>query len=193
MTPDGLITLFVRPLNRLGLRYMVTGGVASVIYGEPRLTRDVDVVISLDGRDATRLASAWPPELFYIPPGEVLREEAGRDGHGHFNVVHHESMGRADFYVAGSDPLAAWGLERAVDAVVGGDTIRLAPVEYVILSKLRYYRDGRSGRHLRDVRHIMSVSGGLVDRHALDEWLDREHLWNEWRLVPGATQEGSPE
>lgn len=47
MTDASLISLFVRPLNRLRIPYLVTGGVASVVYGEPRLTRDIDLVIQL--------------------------------------------------------------------------------------------------------------------------------------------------
>ena len=43
-TPD-LFSLFVRPLHRSGLRYMVSGSLASVYYGEPRLTLDVDLVV----------------------------------------------------------------------------------------------------------------------------------------------------
>ena len=35
--PD-LFLLFVRPLNRAGLRYVVSGSVAAIFYGEPRLT-----------------------------------------------------------------------------------------------------------------------------------------------------------
>ena len=37
-----LIALFVRPLNECGISYLVTGGVASIVYGEPRFTRDID-------------------------------------------------------------------------------------------------------------------------------------------------------
>ncbi len=43
-TPD-LVSLFVEPLNRLGVMYMVTGAVAAIVYGEPRLTNDIDLEI----------------------------------------------------------------------------------------------------------------------------------------------------
>ncbi len=43
-TPD-LFGLFVRPLHESGLRYMVSGSLASIYYGEPRLTMDVDLVL----------------------------------------------------------------------------------------------------------------------------------------------------
>jgi hypothetical protein len=46
MTDASLIALFVRPLNQLRIPYLVTAGIASVVYGEPRLTRDIDLVIN---------------------------------------------------------------------------------------------------------------------------------------------------
>jgi hypothetical protein len=52
MTDPSLISLFVRPLNQLRIPYLITGAVASVIYGEPRFTRDIDLVVGLQARDA---------------------------------------------------------------------------------------------------------------------------------------------
>jgi hypothetical protein len=60
----GLIALLVAPLSRAGIPYFVTDGVASVIYGEPRLTRDIDLVLALDVRDAERFAARWPADTF---------------------------------------------------------------------------------------------------------------------------------
>jgi len=37
--------LFTGPLERAGLLYMVSGSVASMAYGEPRLTNDTDIVL----------------------------------------------------------------------------------------------------------------------------------------------------
>ena len=45
MPEPELSLLFVRPLNQLGVRYLVSGSVAAILYGEPRLTRDVDCVV----------------------------------------------------------------------------------------------------------------------------------------------------
>jgi len=107
MTDASLVSLFVRPLNQLRIPYMVTGGVASVVYGEPRLTRDIDLVIELRPRDARRFAAAWSTAEFYVPPVEVIEEESGRPSHGHFNVIHHRTAMRADVYLPGSDALTA--------------------------------------------------------------------------------------
>jgi hypothetical protein len=42
MPEANLFLLFSRRLNALGLRYMVSGSVAAIIYGAPRLTNDTD-------------------------------------------------------------------------------------------------------------------------------------------------------
>ena len=163
MTEPGLIALFVAPLNRAGIPYVVTGGVASVIYGEPRLTRDIDLVLALDVRDAERFAALWPADTFYVPPLEVIIEEARRAAHGHFKVIHHESTLRADVYLPGDDPLNRRAFAKAVPRRVDDVVVMLAPVEAVILNKLRCYTQGGSQRHLRDIRQMLEVSGALVD------------------------------
>lgn len=52
MPEADLLAVFVDPLERLRFRYMVTGSVAAMLYGEPRLTNDVDIVLELDPADA---------------------------------------------------------------------------------------------------------------------------------------------
>lgn len=42
-----LIKLFIERFDKLGDSYIVTGSVASIIYGEPRLTHDIDIVIAI--------------------------------------------------------------------------------------------------------------------------------------------------
>ena len=181
MTDVSLISLFVRPLNLLRIPYMVTGGVASVVYGEPRFTRDIDLVIALKPGDARRFAGAWPAEAFYVPPVEVIAAESARSAHGHFNVVHHETTMRADVYLPGGDVLNAWAFAHAVVRQVGDDEVTLAPIEAVILSKLRYYQAGRSERHLRDIHQMLRVSGDLLNRLEVERWALRLGVEAEWR------------
>lgn len=181
MTDASLVALFVRPLNQLRIPYLVTGAVASVVYGEPRLTRDIDLVIALRPRDARRFAETWSPEEFYVPPVEVIEEESGRAAHGHFNIIHHRTAMRADVYLAGSDALNTWSFAHAVVRRIDDDEVCMAPIEAVILSKLRYYQIGRSDRHLRDIHRMLRVSGDLVDRPELERWAAQLGVESEWR------------
>jgi hypothetical protein len=124
MQDPSLISLFVGPLNRAKLEYMVTGGLASVIYGHPRLTLDIDVVVRLKEGDAHLFAALWPDCEFYTPPAEVIGEESRRAEHGHFNIIHSESAMRADIYVAGTSALNAWALEHRVEHSIEGHVVQ---------------------------------------------------------------------
>lgn len=176
MTYPDLIRLFIEPLEMLGVRYFVTGGVASVIYGDPRFTRDVDIVIALDEDDVARLRSAFDPADFYIPPAEALEEEAARPTGGHFNLIHARSALRADAYVTAGDPLEAWAFDNRERISVGGQDIWVAPVVYVIVRKLEYYVASTSDRHLRDVAAMLRVSEDAIDRAELGRWLTTTDL-----------------
>ena len=181
MIEPTLVSLFVPPINRLGIPYMVTGAVAAVVYGEPRLTRDIDLVVALRATQSRRFAAAWPDTAFYVPPPEAIQEETGRSSGGHFNVAHHETAMRADVYLPGADELMRWGLERATAHDVDGEPVRFAPVEYVIVSKLRYFQMGGSERHLRDIAGILSVSAEAVERGEVEGWARRCGVMKEWR------------
>ena len=158
------------------MKYMVTGGVASVIYGDPRFTRDVDVVLSLPDSDVDRFSSLFSEDDFYVPPLETLRMEAGRERHGHFNVIHRDTALRADIYLLGDDPLHAWGFERRTSLSMGEHYISIAPVEYVILRKLEYFRESGSDRHLRDVAMMLLIRGEIINHKELRSWIVRLEL-----------------
>jgi hypothetical protein len=176
-----LFQIFISRLNKLGVRYMITGSVASMIYGEPRLTHDIDLVIELNQDDAERFADAFPIEEFYCPPSEVIGVEAGRHQRGHFNLIHHETGFKADSYLAGKEKLHRWALNNRKSIDMENETFWIAPVEYVILRKLEYYREGGSEKHLRDIAGILSVSSDQIDFDRLSEKIDEYSLEKEWK------------
>ena len=177
------IALFTRPLETAGLTYMVTGATAAIVYGKPRYTNDVDIVIVLPATDAVKLHGAFPAEHYYVPPVEVMREEAARPQRGQFNLIHEESGYKADLYPAGSDPLHRWALERRRRVELPGGSVWVAPPEYVILRKLEFFREGGSTKHLTDIRAMLDVSGEAIDRTVLADWIARLGLQAEWARV----------
>lgn len=176
-----LVELFIAPLNSAQIDYAVTGGLAAIMYGHPRLTIDVDLVIRLGTGDASRFAALWSPNAYYCFPIEVVEQERERSEHGHFNVIHLETAMRADVYLAGADSLQAWALEDRVTRMVDGEEVRFAPIEYVIVNKLRYARMGGSDRHLRDVARMLEASRELVRVDTLDTWIARLDVTEEWK------------
>ena len=183
MPEPELFLLFVRPLNRAGIRYLVTGSVAAIFYGEPRLTHDVDFVVFLRDSDIEKLAEVFPSAEFYLPPPEIITTEAHREQRGHFNIIHLETAFKADVYLSGRDELNAWAFRRKQQVEFEKEPVMLAPPDYVILRKLEYYREGGSEKHLRDIRSMVAVSGEKLDWTALDEWIQRRGLQTAWELA----------
>jgi hypothetical protein len=183
MPEADLSLLFLRPLNRLDVRYIVGGGVAAILYGEPRFTNDVDVVVFLRTEDIASLGEAFPAPEFYFPPAEVIAAEIARPQQGQFNVIHMATGYKADFYTTGRDEFNAWAFRHARQLDFLGEMISVAPPECVIVRKLEFYREGGSDKHLRDIRTMLAVSGDTMDRTALHEWIVRQGVESEWKLV----------
>jgi len=174
---------FVRPLNALGCRFMVTGSVAAMLYGEPRMTNDVDLILFLPSALIKKFVSIFPIEEFYCPPEEVVRIEADRRSDGHFNLVHHTTGFKADVYLVGHDSLCLWGLQGSRAFDYAGDQIPVAPIEYVIVRKLEYYRAGGSQKHVRDIRAMIQISGSRINREILGEKISEMGLQKIWEEV----------
>ncbi len=172
---------FLDPLEHLGLPYCITGSVAASVYGEPRLTADIDVILLLRLEDIAGLRAAFPEAGYYVPPDETLRIELARSSRGMFNLIHLASQFKADVYLAGRDPLHAWALEhrRRIDLEGGGAWI--APPEYVVLRKLEFLREGGSDKHARDIRFMLAATA--LDRAFVEAQVTRLGLEAEWRRI----------
>ena len=159
---------FIDPLERCRIPYALVGSVASSIYGEPRATNDLDLVIPMATSDAGRLVDAFPVGQFYVPPIEVVLTELSRAHGAHLNIIALESMTKADLYPLPAGQLVWFARRRSLE--VAGRLIWVAAPEAVILHKLIFYRDGGGEKHLRDVRAMMAALGPTLDR----VWLETE-------------------
>lgn len=165
-----LIDTFIKPLELHGLRYVVTGSVASMAYGEPRLTNGIDLILQIQASDCPTMARAFPETDYYLPPSEVILNEQNRSQRGHFNIIHQHTLLKADVYLAGADALHRWAFTHARPIEIDGIPVKFAPPEYVIIRKLEFHREGGSEKHLRDIAAMLVESGPEFD----DDFLARE-------------------
>ena len=84
-----------RKLDQGGIGYMLTGSMAMNYYAQPRMTRDIDVVVAVGPNDVERMASLFEPE--YYLSKESMRESIAQESV--FNLIHHESVIKVDFIV----------------------------------------------------------------------------------------------
>lgn len=180
--------IFTRKLKELGIRHMVSGSIAAIYYGEPRMTNDVDIIVFLRREDARRLSDAFSTDEFYCPPFEVIESERVREQRGHFNLIHHETGFKADIYLTSRDGLHTWGIANAVTADIDGDEVIFAPPEYVIMRKLQFFREGGSQKHVRDISRMLVGLGDGWEQETLREMIGTHGLHEEWQMVQGYTE-----
>jgi hypothetical protein len=182
MDQDELLRRLVATLEQVGVPYLITGSTATIFYGEPRFTNDIDVVVQLGEKDLSRLLAAFPGDEFY------LSEEAARRAlatGGQFNIIHPRSGLKVDIIVAAETPFDRSRFERGrrLHPAPDYEAVFAAP-EDVILKKLLFYREGGSDKHLRDVAGVLKISGELIDFEYIEKWaerLDVEDIWKRAR------------
>jgi len=181
MGPFELLKHLVATLESHGIPYLITGSMATIAYGEPRLTNDVDVVVLLTPGQLPAFCGAFPEPEFYCSAEAAAR--AVRQ-HFQFNILHRESGLKADIIVAGDSEFDRSRLARGVRLLAGpGFEATFAAPEDVILKKLEYFREGGSEKHLRDIVGVLKVQGDRIDRAYLDRWIADLRLAAEWKLV----------
>ena len=178
-----LIETFIRPLHEHRIPYFVTGSVASMVYGEPRHTNDIDLVLSINSHHIATLAKAFPEDDYYLPPSEVIETEILRGSRGHFNIISQIHFLKGDIYLVGNDSLQRWGAENARKIDIDGLTIHFAPPEYVIIRKLEFYREGGSEKHLRDIASMLSESPEEIDQSFLQHQLTFLNLTTQYKAA----------
>ena len=166
-------------LEAMGIEYVIWGGVAAIMYGEPRFTRDMDVMVRLQYNQVDSLARVLEEDGYYVSV-EAIRDAVDR--HFYFNAIHIETGIKIDFFVAGRDPIHVWAFEhRQVKDFDEFCQASYMPPESVILTKLQAYQDSGSTRHLDDIEGILRVSGPELDLAYIEREAARIGAFGTWR------------
>lgn len=154
-----------RRLESLGVPFMLTGSLALAYYAQPRMTRDIDLVIAVGSVDAQHLARAFSPD-YYVSQEDVARALATE---GMFNVIELESVIKADLILRKSHPYRRVEFERRQRVDLAGTLTYIVSPEDLILSKLLWAQPSRSELQLRDVRSLLTSQ---LDMDYLQRWAD---------------------
>lgn len=181
MAPHELLQKIAGTLENLHIPYLVTGSVAAMAFGEPRMTNDIDIVAAVEYKHVGGLMAAFPEEEFYIS------EDAIRDAVRHqtqFNIIHPASGMKIDIVIRKKTPFndSRFSRIRRIKAGENFETNFAAP-EDIILMKMHYYREGGSEKHLRDISGILKISGPEVDKDYIALWAEKLNLMDIWNLI----------
>lgn len=172
-----LLSIVGERLTDAGIGRMVVGSLASSFHGEPRQTRDIDIVVEPDAPRLSRFQEELDRNEFYSDAG-ALREPIER--RSSFNVIDIGSGWKVDILVRRDRPYSELELSRRTEVELLGSKTFVASPEDTIITKLEWAAQADSERQLRDVIGIMAAQGDLLDTVYLNRWIDELGLRDAW-------------
>jgi hypothetical protein len=151
----------------LDVPYFVTGSMATIAYGEPRLTIDVDIVAKLPTSKVPSFCDAFPTPEFYCSDAMIKDAILRRS---QFNIIHTFTGLKVDVMIPVNSEFNRKRLERRIIITTRGAPAYFATPEDAILKKLEYLREGGSEKHIRDIKSVLLVQGARIDFDYLNTW-----------------------
>jgi hypothetical protein len=181
MEQSELLKHLINSFESLGIRYFVTGSIASIFYGEPRFTNDIDVVAEVKEHHIPELLKLFPFDEFYINEGAI------RNAIKHnyqFNIIHPSSGLKIDVIISKKEPFNDSRFERIKRiSPIENEIANFASPEDVIIMKMIYYKEGKSEKHLRDITGILKISGDVIDRKYIEKWIGKLGIEDIWKSI----------
>lgn len=148
--------------ERSGLTYMIVGGQAVLLYGEPRLTKDIDITLGVNVDQLARVLSA-AKELSLKPLPEDIESFVKETMV--LPTVDKSTGIRVDF-IFSYTPYEIQAIGRAKSIELLGQKVKFAAPEDLIVHKIFAGRP----RDLEDVRTVL-VRNPDIDVSYIKEWL----------------------
>ena len=165
-----------RRLESADIGYMLTGSMAMNYYAQPRMTRDIDVVVALLPEDADRIVALFTPDYY------VSREAVGSSiaHQSLFNLIHHESVIKVDCIVRKQNEYRLNEFHRRQRIKIQDFATWIVNKEDLILSKLFWAKDSNSELQFRDVKNLISTG---CDRAYIERWMVPLGLAELWKAM----------
>ncbi len=166
MEIENLLTKISDILENLKIPYIITGGMAVSVWGRPRYTADIDIVVEIIPQNINSLAK----NLLSVDKDVYVSEDAIKEAlknEGEFNFIHPQSGLKVDFWVV-KDNFEKSKIERGIYKKIDNKKIHFISPEDLILSKLDWYKLTNSTRQLEDIKSVLKIS--KVDLKYIKNW-----------------------
>jgi hypothetical protein len=176
-----LVKCLVKAFEALGIPYFITGSVASIIYGEPRFTNDIDVVADIKEDQIRSVLRYFPEDEFYVSAATM--RDAIRNK-GQFNIIHPSSGLKIDVIIRKENAFDQSRFQRIKKvSPIEHEVVNFSSPEDVIIMKMKYYQEGQSEKHLRDITSMLKISGDSINTSYIEQWAERLNVFGIWRAV----------
>jgi hypothetical protein len=181
MDQNELLSYIVHCFEKLDIPYFITGSIASIAYGEPRLTNAIDIVADIKRDHIDEFKGCFPENDFYLEKESIKR--AVKYQH-QFNIIHPASGFKMDIMISKKDAFDQNRFNRIKRLLISeNESANFASPEDVILKKLQYFKEGGSEKHLRDITGILRISGDMINKDYLSVWAEKLGVGEIWDSV----------
>jgi hypothetical protein len=163
-------------LDGAEIGYMLTGSMAMNYYAEPRMTRDIDLVVALQSEDTDRIVKLFSRD-YYVSREAV---ESSIKQQSLFNLIHNESVIKVDCIVRKQTSFRLEEFARRRRVPLRDFETSIVTKEDLILSKLFWAKDSHSEFQLRDVRNLVATG---CDRDYIGHWTRELGVANLWKEI----------
>ncbi len=163
-------------LEILHIEYMLTGSIALAIYSEPRMTRDIDIVVSLSGEYIEGLIKEFSNEYYIDDTAIQLAIQHKKM----FNILHYKTGVKVDFIIRKDNDFEITKFDRMKKVDIGGFLCNIINKEDLIIQKLYWSKDSISEQQIRDVRSLIKTG---YDGNYVNQWITRLNLLRIWEVV----------
>lgn len=158
-------------LQKLKIPYLVTGGVAVVVWGRPRYTADIDIIIELKRNKVKKFVAALEKEGYVDE--DVVKEALKYQSE--FNYIDNETSMKVDFWILKDSDFDRSRLKRAVARRIYGQRVYFSSPEDLILKKLLWFNESKSTRQLEDIHSIIEILRKKLDLAYLRKWAKKQN------------------
>ncbi|MBU1137036.1 nucleotidyltransferase [Patescibacteria group bacterium] len=167
--PKNLLVNIAKILKELKIPYIITGGMAVLVWGRPRFTADIDIVVELGQNKVDQLEKALLSlsDIGYFDKKAVKEAINNKN---EFNFIDGNTGIKVDFWVLSDDSFDLSRLKRRKIKKVLGENIYFSSPEDLILIKLKWYKESLMSRQIEDVESILKISNKKIDFKYLKKW-----------------------
>jgi hypothetical protein len=181
MLQQELLISVLKALNKSHISYMVTGSIVSSIQGEPRLTHDIDIVITITKDKVSELIESFPPPRYY------LDQEAANDAIEHFsmfNMIDSIQGDKVDFWLLTDDDFDKSRFARKQCIVFRDTEMYVSAPEDTILAKLNWAKaSGGSIKQFTDAVRVYELHYAHLDFSYIEAWTKKLGLTELWKEI----------
>ena len=163
------VTRVIDALEKNVVEYMAVGSFSTNVYGKPRSTKDADFVVELGDIPVSRIVSDIGPD--FVLESQMSFETVTSTSR--YRLHHRETKFLVELFMLSEDPHDRERFRRRVAGDIGGRRAFVPTAEDVVITKLRWSRQGQRPKDLEDVRGVLKVQRGRLDLEYTRGWCDR--------------------